>query len=67
MPSVLTVVRLSVVNFLSGAKIEAFRVLMILSWSQSWAARNQRYSDTMITKNNDFSIYIRLDQIRDIL
>ena len=40
---------------------------MILSWSQSWAARNQRYSDTVITKNNDFSIYIRLDKIRYIL
>ena len=40
---------------------------MILSWSQSKAARNERYSDTVITKNNDFSIYIRLDKIRVIL
>ena len=57
----------SSVFFFRGAKIEAFCVLMILSWSQSWAARNERYSDTVITKNNDFSIYIRLDKIRYIL
>ena len=53
--------------FFSRSKIEAFSVLMILSWSQSRAARNERYSDTVITKNNDFSIYIRLDKIRVIL
>ena len=41
---------------------------MILSWSQVWLhAMRDIQTDTMITKNNDFSIYIRPDEIRYIL
>ena len=43
-------------------------LLMILSWSQVWLhAMRDIQTDTMITKNNDFSIYIRPDEIRYIL